>query len=148
MPAIEPLCRLLRIDIFKLPREEVLILEAEIFIRLYKELNEIFRSQYKEYFNLMKFNREMEDAMLEAEFIKNITKDLVTMGEYSLAGIAYHTHIPEEVIREIALGNNTNPSLRASRKIIELHRIARFNLYHDITKKIITQYMEERVGRN
>ena len=142
MPAIEPFCRLLRIDIFKLPREEVLILEAEIFIRLYKELNEIFRCHYKNYFNLLKFNKEMEDTVLEANFIKDITKDLVTMGEYSLAGIAYHTNIPEEVIREIALGNNTNPSLHASRKIIELHRVARFSLYHEITKKIITQYLD------
>ena len=141
MPAIEPFCRLLRIDILKLPREEVLILEAEIFIRLYKELNEIFRSYYKNYFNLLKFNKEMEDTVLEAEFIKNITKDLVTMDEYSLEGIAYHTHIPEEVIREIVLGRNTNPSLHASRKIIELHRVARFSLYHEITKKIITQHL-------
>ena len=143
MSAAEPLCRLLGENIFKLSREEILILEAEIFIKLYKELNEIFRSQYKNYFNLMKFNKDMEDTMLEAEFIKNITKDLVTMDEYSLEGIAYHTHIPEEVIREIVLGRNTNPSLHASRKIIELHRVARFDLYEKIAKKIITQYLNK-----
>src|SRR3990167_5354520 len=143
MPAIEPLCRLFGIDTVTLSQAEVLILEVEIFIQLYKELNEMFRSQYKEYFNLMKFNKEMEDTVLEAEFIKNITKDLVSTEEYSLEGIAYHTHIPEEVIREIALGNNTNPSLHASRKIIELHRIVRFNLYYQIAKKIITQYLDK-----
>lgn len=141
MPAIEPLCRLFGIDIFKLSREERLILEAEIFIQLYQELNEIFRSYYKRYFFLLKCNKETEDAMLEADFLKNIIRDLVAMGEYSLEGIAYHTHIPEEVVQEIAVGNNTNPSLHSSRKIIELHRTTRFNLYHEIVKKIITQHL-------
>ena len=50
----------------------------------------------------------------------------------------------QKIYVKIALGNNTNPSLRASRKIIELHRIARFNIYHDITKKIIVEYMDSK----
>ena len=143
MPAIEPLCRLFGIDTVTLSQAEVLILEVEIFIQLYKELNEMFRSQYKEYFNLMKFNKEMEDTVLEAEFIKNITKDLIAREEYSLEGIAYHTHIPEEVIREIVLGQNTNPSLHSSRKIMELNGAARLDLYHEVTKKIIQRCLEK-----
>lgn len=37
--------------------------------------------------------------------------------------------------------NNTNPSLHAFRKILELHRFVRYDLYQTIVKNIIIQHV-------
>lgn len=141
MSAIEPLYRLFGIE-HEVAKDRKQILEADFIIQLYKGLNENFRSHYKNYFRLMKFNREMEDAMLETNFMQNIIKDVVSTGEYTLEGIALYTNIPEEVIREIAEGINENPSFQLSRRIIELHRTVRLDLYKEIVKNVVSSYLE------
>ena len=79
----------------------------------------------------------MENIMLEECLIKYIINDILSTEEYSLSGIAYYTNSPEDVIYEIAMGNNTNPSLFLSKKIIELHRSVRPYLYHELIKKVV-----------
>src|SRR5438132_9599080 len=69
MAATQLLCHLVGIDPSKLSREEILILEAELFARICEELNEIFRNQHRDYFHLMKLTIEKENAMLEANFV-------------------------------------------------------------------------------
>ena len=56
-----------------------------------------------------------------------------------------HTQIPEEVIYELAAGQNTNPSLKCIRKIIELHRNTRPALYHAIVKKIVDEHCSHAI---
>jgi len=141
MSAIEPLYRLFGIE-HDVTKDKGQILEADFIIQLYKGLNENFRSQYKNYFRLMKFNQEMENAMLESNFMQNIINDVVSTGEYTLEGIAHYTNIPEEVVREIATGKNTNPSFQSSRRIIELHRTVRLNLYKEIVKNVLSNYLD------
>ena len=77
--------------------------------------------------------------MLEANFLRYIIHDLLSIEAYSLQGIAYHANVPEEIIYEVASGCNTNPSLTLSRKIIDLHRQVRGDWYDDVIKRICLQ---------
>ena len=79
----------------------------------------------------------MENIMLEANFIRCVINDILLTNEYTLQGIAYYTQTPEDVIYDIAVGNNQSPSFPLSRKIIEIHRTIKPDLYRNILKKII-----------
>ncbi len=136
MPATEPLCRFIGIDPRTLLKEENIMLEAELFYHLCEELKSHFKNEYKEYFNLIKFTLEMENLMLEENYIRFIINDILSTNEYTLEGIANHLNTHEDVIQEIVLGRNPNPSAWFLRKIIELHRIVRGDLYNTIMKKI------------
>lgn len=141
MPAPEPFTQLLGMAASQLSREENLIVEADLFRMICDELINIFRDSYKSYFHLMKFSTKMENTMLEENFLRCLINDILSMEEYSLPGIAYHTQIPEEIIYEIACGMNHNPSLKLARKLIELHRSIRPKLYQEIMNKVITMYL-------
>jgi len=82
--------------------------------------------------------------MLESELVRCIINDILSTEEYSLTGIAFYTRKPEDVIFEIASGNNTDPSASLLRKIIELHRSVRPSLYQQIIKKIIAENIENK----
>ena len=138
---MEPLCRLIGINIATLTKEEIILLEAELFTRICEELKEIFREQYKEDFRLMIFNREKENEMHEAKLVQLITKDILSTGEYRLNGIAYYTDTHEDVIEEIMAGRNTSPSATLLRRLIELHRSVRRDLYEIIIRKVAAQYL-------
>ena len=140
MPAMEPLCQMLGINSNELSKEENLILEAKLFTHVYEELKEIIKTQYKDYFQLMKFNKDMENKMIETEFLRCVINDILSTEEYSLPGIACYTNTPEDVIQEVIIGNNNNPSFVLSRRIIELHRTVRPDVYRAIIKKIIENY--------
>lgn len=140
MPATDMLCHLLRIKTCNLSKEEILLLEAELVVRICEELKRIFKSKFTEYFRLMKFNVDMENDMLEANFIRCLINDILLTEEYTLAGIAYYTHIPEDFVYEIVSGQHTTLSITFFRKIIELHRSVRGDLYRKIIKKILTDY--------
>ncbi len=141
MSATEPLCLLIGINPSVLQKEEIIILEAELFVCLCEELKEIFKAQYKHYFRLMKFTEEMEDAMLESNFISLIIKDILLTEEYTLQGIAHYTNTPEDVVHEIVSGRNASPSATFLRRAIELHRLVRRDLYGAIIKKITSKYL-------
>src|SRR3990167_6614249 len=141
MPAIEPLYRLLGINPSKLTRIEITLLEAHLFSRIYKELKEFFRKQHREYFYLMKFTHDMENLMLESNFLRLILKDILDSKEYTPAGIAAYTDIPIDVIQEVIDGRNTNPSAKLLRRSIELHQSIRPELYEAILKKVIDEYL-------
>lgn len=137
MPAIEPLCYSIGINPNKFSKAENLLLEAVLFSQLCEELKQTFKKEHKEYFRVMKFNKEMENIMLEAEFARYLIKDILSTDEYSLSGIACYTRSPQDIIYEIVVGKNNNPSSSLLRKIIELHRMVRPELYREIIKKIL-----------
>jgi hypothetical protein len=139
MSVMEMLCQLIGIMPGKISKEEMLVVEAEIFFRIYEDIKEVMRIENKEYFRLMKFNNDMENRMIEDNFIRCIIHDILATGEYSLSGIAYYTQTPEDVIYEIALGRNCSPSIILSQKIIGIHRSVRQNLYREIIKKITVE---------
>lgn len=141
MPAIEPLCRLIGINPSKLIKEENFLLEAELFVSICEELKQVFRKQQEEYLSLMKLTTEKENKMLDAKFVHLIIQDILSTKEYNLKGIAHYTDTHEEVIQEIYIGQNINPSVVLFRKIIELHRMVRRDLYLQIIKKIASKYL-------
>jgi hypothetical protein len=136
MAAMEPLCHLAGLKSSRLTKEENLILEANLFTCVCEELKEIFRKQYKDYFHLLNFTRDMENAMLEKYFVRLIINDILSTKEYTLSGIARYTNTHEDVVEEILLERNTNPSALFLRRLIELHRSIRPTLYSAIMKKI------------
>lgn len=136
MSAIQTLYHLLNINLHGLSKKEILFLEADLFTRLCEELKEIIRKQYKNYFRTMKFNKEKENTMIEAHFIRCIINDILSTEEYNISGIAYYTDIPADIIYEVATGCNLQPTLSLARRVIDLHRSVRPNLYREIMAKI------------
>lgn len=140
MPPMETLSQLANLNLCKLSKEENLFLEAEFFIRICEELKEVFKARHKEYFRLLNLNVEMEDTMIEEKFIRCVITDILSTEEYTLPGIAYYTQTPEDVVYDIAMGRNTDPSSTLFRKIIKLHRSVRPELYREIMEKITSEY--------
>lgn len=142
MAAIIPLFQLMRIDISIFSKQELFILEAELYIRIYEELKEVFRKQYKDYFHLMKLTKEKECSMLETDFISSIIQDILSTQEYTLQGIAEYTDFHEDIVVDVIAGKNVCPSSVFLKRIIELHRSVRSDLYKEIMKKIAVQYIQ------
>jgi hypothetical protein len=136
MAAMEPLCQILGINSSTLTKEENLILEAQLFTQIYEELKGVIQARYKDYFQLIKYNKDMETMMIESDFLRCIIKDILSTKEYSLLGIACYTNTPADVINEVMAGNNKDPSFSFSRRVIELHRMVRPEIYQAIMKKI------------
>ncbi|MBA3660150.1 MAG: hypothetical protein H0W64_00300 [Gammaproteobacteria bacterium] len=75
--------------------------------------------------------------MLENDFARLITNDILSTEEYNLKGIARYSDTPEDVIQEVIDGRNIRPSATFLWRIIELHRSVRRELYDAIIRKII-----------
>ncbi len=140
MAATIPLFQLMGIDSSQLSKQELLILEAELFIRICEELKEVFKEQHRDYFRFMKLTTEMENSMLETSFVPSIIKDILSTQEYTLQGIAEYIDFHEDVVVDIIAGKNSCPSSLFLKRIIELHRSVRQELYQAIMKKIARQF--------
>ena len=142
MSAMKPLCHLIGINPNNFTKEENILIEAELLIRICEELKEYFRIQHKGYFRLLKLTVEMENVMLEENFIRFLMRDILSTEEYTTEGIANYADTHEDVVIEIVTGRNTNPSALTFRRAIELHRTVREGLYQMIIKKIATNYLQ------
>lgn len=142
MSTIKLLCSDLRLNFNLLTKEEILFIEAELFTYIYEELNRLYKLQYQDYFHAVKINANLEDTFMETNFIRCLIKDILITEEYSLQGLAYYTHTPEDVIVDVAMGINTDPALSIARKIIEIHRSVRPDLYAGIMKKFIDKKLQ------
>lgn len=142
MSAIEPLCSAIGINPRNLSRKENFLLEAGLFLEVSNEIKEMFKTQHKEYFCLMNFNKEMENTMIELNFIRLLIQDILESEAYNLSGIACYTQTPEDAIQDLIIGPSDNPILMFPRKLIELHRLIRPNLYKNIIKKITIEEPE------
>lgn len=139
MSAVHELRYLYEVNDLKFSWKEACLLEAAFFTALCEQLMQLIKESYENYYKLIKFDTEKESEMLEENFIRCLINDLVASGEYSLIGIAQYTNIPEEVVYDLALGKNVNPSLVLARRIIELHKIVRRDLYHGLLKKFLSE---------
>jgi len=136
MPVPNYLCHLLGIDPRALTKEENFLLEAKLFIYFFEQIKNEFRKQYKEYFQLIKLNIKKEEEMLNEKFIWYVMNDILSTQEYNLSGIAYYTETPEEVVNDIYIKGNIIPSFTFYRKIMELHKLAKPQLYKALAEKI------------
>lgn len=133
---------LVRRNCCKASQTEKFLLEVKILTRICHELSEIFQSRYMDYLSLIKSNSDKEDNMYSTKIIQEVVKDILSTGEYTLAGIANHTRIPIEVLSDLVGGINTNPTFELSRKLFELHIMVRRALYDEIMKKIVSEYLD------
>lgn len=124
----------------KLSKLEKTILSAEFVVRICKEFKKKIKNDYKEYFRTINFPAELEEAMLDASYLRFVIKDILLTGEYTLAGIAYYTRTPEDVVYEIAAGCNTRPSALFLERIIELHQSVKPEFYQALLQKIVSDY--------
>ncbi len=121
-------------------KEEILLLEADLFSRVCAELKEHFREHQKDYLRLMKLNKHTELTMLDENFVALIIKDVLLSQEYTVEGMAQYTNLPEDIFYEIIEGRNITPSANLLQRVIELHRSVRPTLYNAIIKKITFEY--------
>lgn len=135
----------LRHNFSRLTKTECLLLEANIFIQISAEYLETLKNQYRNYVKLLKNESDKEGKVVEVNFLRFVVNDILSTNEYTLEGIANVTHIPLDIILEIASGLNTNPSLMLAAKIIQLHSDVRRELYSDLFKKIIDNTMQENL---
>ena len=139
MPAMEPLCLLLGINPKKLSKEKRLFLEADFFARIYKKLEDEFRKQHRNYFDLFKMSLYQENAIVEETFSPSFIKRMLSSANYTLEGVARYTHIPEEVLKDIQEGKNHHPSVLLFRRIIELDRTERREFYQNLIKESLKE---------
>ena|SRR3990167_4763933 len=139
MAAMEPLCLLVGINPKKLSKDKKLLLEAEFFARIYQKLEESFRKQYKHYFHLLRFNLYKETITMEENFARSFIQNILSSGNYTLQGLAHYTNTPEEVLMEIIAGRNPYPSAVFLRKLIELDRNQRRDLYQTMMKESLEE---------
>src|SRR6185312_11174509 len=136
MPATDSLCNFIGIDLSSFSKKELILLEAYLLERICEELKEIFRMQHQNFSRFIHFNTQMENEMLEGNFLCLVIKDILSTGEYTIEGIAEYTDIHCDVIHEVITGKNPNPSAAFLRKIIALHRSVRRYLYDGIIKNV------------
>ena len=135
MTAIEPLCLLVGIHPKKLSKEKNLLLEAELFARLYTKFEAMFRKQYESYFHLMKFNLYKENIMLGENFARLFVRNMLSTGSYTLPGIARYIDMHQDIVKEVLEGRNLYPSAFFVRRVIELDRIERRDFYRALLKE-------------
>ena len=131
MAATDILGSLFRFYGEKISKQERILIEAIFFQQIYQELVQGFEIKIK--------NTQREDDMLDGNIINTLVNDLLDSEEYSVEGLASYTGCSEDVIYDLAAGINSNPTLTISTKIIELHFVARQELYNSLIKKILAQ---------
>lgn len=137
MASLIPLSHLLGINTKSLSKVENYFFEAALFSGVCTTLKAVFREEYLNYFRIMKFTLNTENDMLETNLVRLIIKDILLSEDYTLEGLANYTHTHVDVINEIALGLNPNPSSLFVRRIIELHKMVKPVLYQQIVKKVL-----------
>lgn len=135
MAAIEKLCHLLGGNPKYLSYEENLLLEADLFTQICHTLETLYKTEINQFSVNTKAGKTI--FMLETQLLSFVINDILRTEDYSLTGIAYQTQIPEEVIYDILIGKNHSPSLDTSRRIIDLHRSVRPELYRAVIRKVL-----------
>ena len=135
MPAPLAFTDVIGIDTNYFSKEEKVFVEMVLFDQVVSELKRFFKKQWKLYFQLVATTPK-EETMQETQYLRCIINDIIRSETYTLNGIAVYTHEPLELIYEVVSGENASPSWRLWRKIVELHRSVRPELYHSILRKL------------
>jgi len=123
-------------------KSEIRLLEAEITAHLVDELMDFFESKYCAKNGLYKTGKKGESVMLDVNFLKEMLRDILITGEYTLDGVVSYTGYHEDTIHAVAAGLNANPSFSLFYRFVELHRFARRDLYEVLRKKICLRLLQ------
>lgn len=143
MAAMELFSNLLPINHREFTTKELNLLEVRLLLELIEQIQNAFMEHYKDYFSLIHYKKDLKEMMLQENFIKTLVCDILATQEYTLAGIALYTHFPEEIIYELAVGQNKNPSFHLSMKIMQLHSMVRPGLYKELINKVIESFLQK-----
>lgn len=135
----QALCTIVNIPPTALTVHENILLEAELFFSLYQQLIEFFQAPIQQFRRLIKNNLDKEKLMLQENLIKCLVQDIISSEHYSISGIATYTDSHEEVIENILNGTHSHPSLPLARKIFELHRHIRPELYKALLNRALAE---------
>lgn len=129
MAAVIPLYDSLEIDLDGLGSQQRAFIDTVLFFDLCEKMQNRILAGYKTYFNAIKQNAEKEKIMLEENIMSCILNDILSTKEYTLAGVAYYTDTPEEILLDLSAGVNSNPTFSLSRRLMDLHRMVKPQLY-------------------
>lgn len=115
-----------------LSKIETLFLESILFDEICNNLIMLIKEYHQPYFRLIHLNKYKESNMIEGQLIRFIINDILSSGEYTLSGIAYYTDTPEDIIYDIATGDNPNPSLLLAKKLLAIHRSIKPDFYREL----------------
>lgn len=146
MPTPAAFTEFIGVDAAFFSKEEKLFLEMALFYQVVSELKRFFHKQWKMYFHLVAIAPK-EETMQETHYLRCIINDIIRSESYTLTGIAVYTHEPEELIYEVVSGENASPSWRLWRKIVDLHRTVRPELYQGIMRKLLTESISLLPGK-
>ena len=104
-------------------------------------IKKIFEKELKNYVCLMQSTTEKESTMFEFRLVQLILLDILSSDDYDMTGVARYTNTCEEVIEEVITGRNPMPSVIFFRRLIDLHRSVRRDIYETIIRKITTKYL-------
>jgi len=110
------------------------IFKAFILTRLHQLFFEKFENKILDY----QTNFTMECYDVDNKIIRFIIQDIIETGDYTLEGIAYHTHIPFDIIYDLACGISNQLSVTPWIKII--------NLYLQVRPEILKILIETLIG--
>lgn len=136
MAALEKLSHFVGIDSKKFTKQENCILEAELYIRVHQEIWHAYKARNKNSFYLILTIFGKEDTIMELYVIRSLINDLLKSEAYTLSGIAYYTQAPEEMIEDLYIGHKLSPAIVFIRKLIELHKLIKPDMYQNIRKKL------------
>ena len=78
---------------YKLSQAEKILSEVNLLVRIYHELSQLLLSHFLDYQKLIKSSYIQEENMISVKFMQEIIRDILSTEEYSISGIANHTHI-------------------------------------------------------
>lgn len=109
------------------------MLKAFLLGRLYELFSELFRGKIENQHNFY-----MECYAMDSKIIQLLIQDIVETGEYTLEGIAYHTHIPFDIIYEAASGISNQLSIAPWAKVVDLY----IQVKPDIEQALVNRFLE------
>lgn len=134
MSAVIPLRCLMGSAAPKLSKYETILLEVELFARICDELKAFFMGS--KIICLDIYRTAGEGVAMEVRLVKSIINDILSTGEYNLQGIACYTGTHEDIVEDIFTGMNNSPTAVFFRRLVDLHRTVRRELYEMIMQKI------------
>lgn len=135
MAALEPLYHLLDTPKNGISKHEIRLTEVMLFLTLTPAIHQAIKHSRRQE-ALTDTLIDKESTMIENNFVRNLIEDILSTEEYSLEGMAYHLNVPEDALSDILIGYNQSPSLALARRIMELHKCVRRELYQHLVKKI------------
>jgi hypothetical protein len=84
-------------------------------------LHQVFCELFKHKLQLNNKNSSLECYVMDSKILQLIIKGIIETGEYTLQGIAYHTHIPEDILYDAASGISNQFSVTPWARLVDLY---------------------------